>query len=154
LIDKLKQPATAGGSDSTMRTIKTDLENILAAGDSIPEDTPVFMLNLLRYRENADYGERADVAPCSGREAYHERYAPVTSRIIAADGAKVFWHGSVVANLIALVDERWDEVLLVEYPNFAAFRRLLENPKYQTEAIFHRMAALADSRLIATVKMA
>ena len=136
-----------------MRTIKTNLENILAKGDSFPENTPIFMLNLLRYRKFADYGGRTDVAPCSGREAYHERYAPVTSRIMAADGTKVFWVGSVLAHLIAPVDESWDEILLVEYPDFAAFRNLVENPEYQADAVFHRTAALEDSRLIATVKM-
>lgn len=136
-----------------MQTIITDLENILAKGDSFPADTPIFMLNLLRYREFADYGGRTDVEPCSGREAYHQRYAPVTSRIMAADGTKVFWVGSVLAHLIAPVDERWDEILLVEYPDFAAFRNLVENSEYQADAVFHRTAALEDSRLIATVKM-
>lgn len=136
-----------------MRTIEMNSEAVLAAAGVIPEDVPIFMLNLLRYREHADYGERTDVAPCSGREAYHQRYVPVTGQIMAADGAQVFWLGTVLAPVIAPTDEQWDEVVLVEYPSFAAFRRLVENPKYKTEAVFHRTAALEDSRLIATAKM-
>ncbi|PWG73265.1 DUF1330 domain-containing protein, partial [Enterococcus hirae] len=38
-----------------------------------PETGPVHMLNMLRFREQADYGDRDDIASCSGREAY-QRY--------------------------------------------------------------------------------
>lgn len=46
---------------------------LLAAAGAIPADTPIFMVNLLRYREQADYGDRPTAAPCSGREAYFQR---------------------------------------------------------------------------------
>lgn len=136
-----------------MRTVEMHPEDVLAAAGEIPEDVPVFMLNLLRYREQADYGDRTDVAPCSGREAYFERYAPVAGEINAANGAEVSWIGTVLAPVIAPTEERWDDVVIVEYPNFAAFRSLVEDPRYKAEAAFHRTAALEDSRLIATAKV-
>ena len=47
--------------------------------------------------------------------------------------------------------EQWDEVLLVRYPNIAAFFGMVMAPDYQAESI-HRTAALRDARLICTVE--
>jgi hypothetical protein len=41
-----------------------------------PDDAPLVMVNLLRYRERAEYPAGAGAAPCSGREAY-QRYGAV-----------------------------------------------------------------------------
>lgn len=139
-----------------MRTIEMNKENLSASAAAIPADKPVFMINLVRYREQADYGARADAEPCSGREAYLERYVPAFNKIVADLGVKeinLFYTGAVVGQLVAPPDEKWDAVAVVEYPNFAAFRRVAESSEYQREAEFHRTAALEDSRLIATTKM-
>jgi uncharacterized protein (DUF1330 family) len=135
-----------------MRTTDMTLENIQAAAGAIPADAPVFMLNMLRYRERAEYAG-ADAPPCSGREAYHERYRPAFGRVAEGAGVKVAWLGGVLAKLVAPAGELWDDVAIVEYPSFAAFRRVVENPRYEAEAAPHRKAALADWRLIATAKM-
>ncbi len=135
-----------------MQAIEIDSGAIVAAAGLIPEEGPVIMLNLLRYRERADYGDRTDFAPCSGREAYHQRYAPAIGPTVVAEGIRLFWIGTALASVVGPSDERWDEILLVEYPSFAAFRRLVESPKYEAEAAMHRKAALADWRLIATIK--
>ena len=129
---------------------------ILAASQMIPEDRPVFMLNLLRYKERAVYGGRADLPPCSGREAYFGRYVPAFQQVVAAvkaQGVKPCWLGSAFANVVAPAEERWDDVAIVEYPRFAAFRQVVESPEYQTQADPHRRAALADWRLIATTRL-
>lgn len=137
-----------------MLTVEMHPENIRAAAEAIPHDVPIVMLNLVRYKERADYGDRADVAPCSGREAYLQNYVAAFSRIEGAEDAKVFWFGGVLANVVAPAEERWDDMVLVEYPSFAAFLKIVENPKYKTDAEYHRTAALEDSRLIATTKTA
>ena len=136
-----------------MRTIDFNPQDILAAAGAIPPDAPVFMLNLLRYRERADYGDRAGVAPCSGREAYHQRYRPAFGRVAEGAGVKVAWLGGVLARLVGPADESWDDMAIVEYPDFAAFRRVVESPRYQAEAAYHRLAALENWRLIATAKL-
>ena len=136
-----------------MRTVRMNPEAVQAAAGVIPDDVPVVMLNMLRFREQADYGNRTEFAPCSGREAYLQRYAPVVRQIMA-DVSQVVWLGNVLAPVIAPADEPWDTIVLVEYPSFAAFRRLVENPRYLAEAAPHRTAALEDSRLIATAKVA
>ncbi len=139
-----------------MRTTEVHSEDVQAAEGVIPEGAPFFMLNLLRFRELADYGDRTDVAPSSGREAYHQRYVPAFGKIaarVAPDGIRVSWLGSVLARVVGPTDERWDEIAIVEYPSFAAFRRVTESPEYEAQAAPHRMAALEDWRLIATARV-
>ena len=131
-----------------MRTTEIDPASLLAAARGIAEHQPVFMLNLLRYRERADYGDRTDLAPCSGRTAYLERYVPAF-RTLAPDGTRVVWLGAAVAGVVAPSDELWHDVGIVEYPSFTAFRDLVTGPRYASAAAPHRRAALEDWRLIA-----
>ena len=44
-------------------------------------------------------------------------------------------------------EERWDLVFIAEYPNPAAFVAMIRDPVYR-EAVKHRTAAVAESRLI------
>jgi hypothetical protein len=140
-----------------MKTVEMTADAVQAAAAVIPEDTPFHMVNLLRYKERADYGDRTDVAPCSGREAYYLRYLPAFNRVASAEGLAegitVTWIGTVIARLVAPPDEQWDDMAIVEYPSFAAFQHVIENPRYTSEADPHRRAALEDWRLIATAKV-
>lgn len=107
---------------------------------------PVTMLNLLRYRERADYADHPDEAPCSGREAYR-RYGSLVIPYLQASGGRVVFAGASGAALIGPESESWDDVLLVEYPSLQGFRQMLESDRYRSFA-HHRTAALQDSRLI------
>ena len=49
--------------------------------------------------------------------------------------------------LIGPDSERWDYAFIAEYPNAEAFIGMLRDPVYR-EAVKHRSAAVADSRLI------
>lgn len=115
-------------------------------------DQPIFMVNLLRYNERADYPDGAAFSPCSGREAYFQRYVPAFSEVSDRMGIKPFWIGKVIAGIVAPADEQWDDVAIVEYPSFQVFRELVESDAYMAKADPHRAAALADWRLIATSK--
>lgn len=126
---------------------------VRAATVVLPADTPFLMVNLLRYHPQAEYRDRPDVTPCTGREAYYQRYVPAFGQVAAELGlkdVKPFWVGNVQAQLVAPAGEHWDDVAIVHYPSFAAFRQLTESPTYLAEADPHRQAALADWRLIAT----
>ena len=70
------------------------------------------------------------------------------------EGIRPLYFGSALAGLVAPPEESWDDVAVVEYPDFAAFRRVSESPEYQAVAYPHRQAALADWRLIATRRIA
>ena len=108
---------------------------------------PVCMLNLLRYRELADYAGHSDQPRRTGREAY-QRYVELAFPIIGAAGVRMVFMGTCLAHVIAPPAERWDDMLLVEYPTRSAFVDALSSPEYRA-VVFHRTAGLQDSRLIA-----
>lgn len=132
-----------------MSYLNPDPAKIPALFASLPDNTPIVMLNLLKFREVAEYkGQPADY---SGREAYR-RYSEIALQKLAQIGARVTYVGDMKATLIGPESEQWDEVLLVRYPSKQAFFGMMQQPDF-FEATRHRTAALADSRLIATVEM-
>lgn len=110
---------------------------------------PVVMLNLLRFREVADYSASPELAPdepISGRAAY-ARYSEHTLPLLQAAGGEVLFAGRAGHPVIGPQDERWDQVLLVRYPSREAFASFTGDETYLAGA-GHRTAALVDSRLI------
>ena len=139
-----------------MHTTELDAQRIAAAAAGIAENTPFVMLNLVRYKEQADYGDSGEYGACSGREAYYQRYVAAFNQVAAmVDQGQTFkavFVGSVLARLVGPADEPWDDVVLVEYASFAAFRAIVESPEYKHDADPHRKAALEDWRLMAVLK--
>ena len=114
---------------------------------------PVVMVNLLRFRDVADYTSHPELAPdepISGREAY-DRYVEHTLPFLLASGGTVRFSGSGGHVFIGPDDERWDEVLLVEQADIGSFFAFADDPAY-TAGLGHRSAALADNRLIPVVE--
>lgn len=110
---------------------------------------PVVMLNLLRFREVADYAATPELAPddpISGREAYR-RYERHTLPHLGDVGGEVLFLGEGGAPMIGPLDEHWDLVLLVRYPSAAAFLSMAGHEAYLA-GVGHRTAALEDSRLV------
>ena len=132
-----------------MATVDLTPERFKQLFERVPADTPVTMLNLLRFRDVAAYAAERQQPQRTGAEAY-AAYSRAVLPLLKGVGARVVWSGRARHALIAPADESWDEVLLVEYPSVAAFARMVTSPEYQA-IYFHRAAALLDSRLIATV---
>ena len=135
-----------------MSSVEPTPERLRAFVRDAEGETPVVMINLLRYREQAAYAPDSDAEPCSGRKAY-ERYAAVATGQVASVGGRMLWLGHVESTLIAPDSEEWDDAVLVQYPSRRAFLQMVAKPEYQAAA-FHRTAALSDSRLIATTTLA
>ena len=106
----------------------------------------VTMLNLLKYRDSADYSGHPDETPCSGRAAY-ERYKKHAIPLVEEYGGRVIVAGAALATIIGPTEKNWDDVVLAEYPSIKAFVEMASSEKYQSFA-YHRTAAVADSRLI------
>jgi uncharacterized protein (DUF1330 family) len=117
----------------------------LAAGD---DDGPVVMVNLNRYRDVAEYpADHPDHGSgISGAEAYL-RYGAVALPAIEHVGGHLVWMGAPAAPLIGCDHDAYDEVVLVWYPNHAAFLRLGEYPGY-LESHVHRNAGVAHATLL------
>ena len=122
------------------------LQQLIAEAD---DETSIVMINLLRYRDRAEYLGASRAEPCPGREAY-QRYAAAVMSMLAEVGGKILWLGNVKRTVIGPESEQWDDAILVQYPSRKAFLTMVSRPDYQ-QAARHRSAALADSRLIATV---
>ena len=109
----------------------------------------VFMLNLLRYREIADYSgapQLAPVEPITGEAAYR-LYMQHTVPHLEKSGGKVIFFGRGGGFLIGPESERWDAVMLVEQSSPQAFMEFASNTEYLA-GMGHRTAALEDSRLL------
>lgn len=116
---------------------------------SLPRDEPVMMLNLLRFRAKADYGDGRDVSGAEAYAAYGRDSAPVFRRV----GGEIIWRGRPEVTLIGPKDEQWDLAFIARYPSAAAFLEMVTDPVYR-EAVRHRQAAVLDSRLVRTAEAA
>ena len=115
---------------------------------ALPRDQPIQMLNLVRLRERAAYpdGHPDAGAGRSGLDAYRA-YGRETAPIFGRLGGRQVWAGRPDVVVTGPVDERWDLAIIAEYPNAGAFLAMVVDPEYR-EAVTHRQAAVADSRLI------
>ncbi|MGK2740867.1 DUF1330 domain-containing protein [Tepidicaulis sp. LMO-SS28] len=111
------------------------------------QDQPIAMINLLKFREKADYPEGAAEAGGTGAEAY-ARYGAVAQKKIEEVGGRIVW-GAPQQMVMIGDDEKdlYDSVAVVFYPSRAAFLRMIAMPDYQ-EAAKHRAAGLAFQKLL------
>jgi uncharacterized protein (DUF1330 family) len=104
---------------------------------------PIHMLNLVRLRERASYPDGRSASGAEAYAAYGRESLPVFSRL----GGSIVWSGEFELMLIGPPEERWDRCFIARYPSVAAFVEMIRDPVYR-EAVKHRQAAVADSRLI------
>jgi uncharacterized protein (DUF1330 family) len=104
---------------------------------------PIHMLNLVRLRAQARYGDGRQTSGAEAYAAYGRESRPVFTRL----GGRIVWQGRFELMLIGPSDERWDRCFIAEYPSVAAFVEMIRDPVYR-EAVKHRQAAVEDSRLI------
>ena len=115
----------------------------------------VVMLNLLRFRDTADYSNYPELAPpeaISGRDAY-DLYVAHTLPFLTAARGEVQFLGDGGRYFIGPLEDRWDMVMLVRYPSLQAFLGVAQDTEYLA-GLGHRTAALEDSRLLPMVERA
>jgi uncharacterized protein (DUF1330 family) len=112
-----------------------------------PENGPFVMVNLLKFKETAEYADGSD-ADLSGAKAY-ARYGKGIQACLAAVDGKQIYAGPVTGLMIGEVEELWDMVALVEYPSLAAMQKMMSSPEYRAIEV-HRKAGLAGQLNIRT----
>ncbi|MGC4004983.1 MAG: hypothetical protein QM811_18470 [Pirellulales bacterium] len=133
-------------------TTQTYLEPTDVAGRALfarSSSGPVVMLNLLRFRDVADYSVAPELAPpdpISGEAAYR-LYMTHTLPYLQASGGEVVFYGKGGTFFIGPPDERWDAVMLVRQSSLRAFLAFASDAGYLA-GLGHRVAALEDSRLL------
>jgi uncharacterized protein (DUF1330 family) len=115
---------------------------------ALPRDTPIHMLNLLRFRDVAAYPQGHSHAGrgLSGAQAYAE-YGRTSGPIFARVGGSVIWRGRMEAMVTGPQDKNWELAFIARYPDAAAFLAMIVDPDYK-QAVVHRQAAALTSRLI------
>ncbi|KPQ36704.1 MAG: Protein of unknown function (DUF1330) [Porphyrobacter sp. HL-46] len=115
---------------------------------NLPRDTPIHMLNLLLYRDEAEYPEGHEHAGkgWSGRRAYEE-YGEASGPIFKRVGGSIVWRGRFETMVTGPEVRQWHDGFIARYPNASAFFAMIKDPDYQN-AVVNRTAALVDSRLV------
>lgn len=107
---------------------------------------PVSMLNLLKFKQRAEYADGRDTA-LTGAEAYG-LYAAEMRKIVEAGGGRFVFSGQVKGLVLGDVEELWDAVGIVEYPSKQGFVDIVSAPEVR-EISVHRQAGLAGQLLMA-----
>ena len=108
-----------------------------AALTARPADTPVLMVNLLKFKMSG------------GLESY-QRYGREVAPHLERVGATVRYAGTAPAVVIGEGERPWwDAILIVEYPTPQAFIDMVMTPEY-AQVHEHRADALERGDLIAT----
>jgi uncharacterized protein (DUF1330 family) len=97
---------------------------------------PLVMLNLLRFAED-------------GEASYLEYARHLRETFLPRYGAEVLYAGTGSTVLVAEDGQSWDAVVVVRYPDRAAFSRMVADPEYQ-EVTRLRTTALREAVLQAT----
>ena len=110
-------------------------------------DGPIYMVNLLKFRERAGYpdGRETDL---TGREAYMI-YGQGVSRLLAKHGGGAMFSARVERLMLGEVEELWDHVAIAVYPSRTAMLEMMQSPAMQEIGI-HRAAGLAGQLNIET----
>ena len=104
-------------------------------------DGAIYMLNLMKYRDAADYrsGEAEGV---SGREA-DDRYAPID--VLAEIGAHIVFTAEVLD-----ASEDWDRVAIVRYPTRRSFIEMQSRRDFQDKHV-HKEAGMDHTIVMGTL---
>ncbi len=95
------------------------------AGTPAEDDGPVWMINLMKYRDLADYQDGRETT-ITGREA-DDIYAPFGP--LAAVGAEIVFVADVETQLLGDAPV-WDRVAVVKYPTRRSFIDMQSDPSF------------------------
>ena len=102
-------------------------------------DSPITMLNLLKFKEKAEYEDGRETNR-TGKEAY-SIYGQEVIEHLEKVGAKLIFQGRVNRLMLGEVEELWDSVALAKYPSRKAMLEMMLDSDYQ-KSEEHRSAGL------------
>ena len=100
-----------------------------------PAETPVVMLNLLRFKP--------------GGEAAYRRYAAAMRKLVEGRGGRFLWSGRVTAQVVGAGGEGFEIVGLVEYPSRKVFVEIATSKEVAAIGV-HRTEGLEGQWLLAS----
>ena len=111
------------------------------------EDKPIYMINLLKFREKAIYPDKRETN-LTGEEAYTIYTQEVVNHLLNVGGKPVFG-GNVERLMLGEVEDLWDKIYIAMYPSRKAMLQMITNPDYIKSAQ-HRVAGLEGQLNIET----
>ena len=108
---------------------------------------PIYMLNLLRFRERAAYPDGRQSA-LSGEEAY-AIYTRGVEKLLSQLGGSLVFAADVERLMLGEVEELWDKVAIAMYRSRDSMFRMMQSPE-MSEIGVHRAAGLAGQLNIET----
>jgi uncharacterized protein (DUF1330 family) len=100
-----------------------------------PAETPVVMLNLLRFKP--------------GGEAAYRRYSDAMRKIVEGRGGRFVWSGRVTAQVVGTGGGEFEIAALVEYPSRKVFVEVATSKEVAAISA-HRAEGLEGQWLLAT----
>lgn len=131
----------------TNEVLPTDPARIMAMMEKGP-DGPIFMVNLLKFKDKADY-EDGRATDLSGRDAYMI-YGRAVTDLLPKFGGRGLFAGDVTFLALGQVEELWDEIAIAMYPDRASMVRMSLSDEWR-EISVHRAASLKGQLNIETV---
>jgi len=110
-------------------------------------DGPIYMVNLLKFKERAAY-EDGRATELTGEQAYMI-YAAAVSELLTEFGGAAMFSAPVTRLMLGEVEELWDKIAIAMYPSRAAMMSMMQSPNMQ-EIGAHRAAGLAGQLNIET----
>ena len=124
---------------------REQIEGFLAPG----QDSPIYMLNLLKFKEKAEYSDGRDTG-LTGAEAYAVYSAEVAGHLATVGGRPMF-AAKVQRLMLGEVEDLWDTAAIAMYPSRKAMMDMMSSQDYQASAV-HRTAGLAGQLNIELVE--
>lgn len=109
---------------------------------------PIFMVNLLKFKEKAEY-EDGRPTDLSGRQAYM-LYGRAVADLLPKFGGRGIFAADVTFLSLGRVETLWDEVAIAMYARRADMVRMSMSDEWRAIAV-HRSAGLAGQLNIETV---
>lgn len=100
---------------------------------------PIFMVNLLKFKDKAEYDD-GRATTLSGREAYNI-YGRAVTALLPTFGGRAVFAADVTFLSLGRVEELWDEIAIAAYPERGAMVRMSMSPEWR-EISVHRTAGL------------
>ena len=111
------------------------------------ENGPMVMVNLLKFKDKAEYPDGTN-ADWTGKQAYLV-YGAAVQKCLEMVGGRAIFSGNVTGLLLGDVEALWDMVALAYYPSPQAMMAMVGLPEYQGIEV-HRFAGLAGQLNIRT----
>ena len=115
--------------------------------DDQEEDKQIFMVNLLKFKEKAEYPDKRET-DLTGKEAYAIYGKEVVGHLEKVGGKPIFG-ANVERLMLGEVEDLWDQVAVAMYPSRKAMLKMITDPDY-IESAQHRVAGLEGQLNIET----